>query len=179
VDFRKDISLDDFVLVSFLNLTSEEKKMVRIWRNHDKVRKWMYQDHEISSEEHAKFIERLKGDDKNFYWILKSNQGEYVGTISLNRVDFRNNNAYLGLYSNPYYDRPGAGVLLIAALKKLAFDLASLHTLKLEVLETNHLAINFYKKSGFSEEGRLKEFAFKDNRRHHVIVMGLTRTERV
>jgi sialic acid synthase SpsE len=42
-----------------------------------------------------------------------------------------------------------------------------------EVIETNERAISFYKKTGFSEEGRLKEFVFKDGRWLDVIVMGI------
>lgn len=135
------------------------------------VRKEMYQDHIISIEEHSKFIEKLKCDDKNYYWILKNKNGEYMGTISLNRVDFRNKNAYFGIYSNP--SMKGVGCLLIECLKKLAFNIVNLHTLKLEVIDSNEQAINFYKKSGFIEEGQLKEFVFKDGRWHDVIVMGI------
>ncbi|MDW8463861.1 MAG: formyltransferase family protein [Geminocystis sp.] len=57
---RKNIRLGDVLLKNFINLTQEEKEMVRRWRNHPEVRKWMYTDHEISRGEHEEFIERLK-----------------------------------------------------------------------------------------------------------------------
>lgn len=62
-------------------------------------------------------------------------------------------------------------------LQGLAFDTAHLHTLKAEVIETNKRAINFYKKSGFSEEGRLKEFVFKDGKWQDVIVIGIIKRD--
>jgi len=46
---------------------------------------------------------------------------------------------------------------------------------KAEIIETNERAINFYKKSGFVKEGRLKEFVFKDGKWLDVIVMGIIR----
>lgn len=170
-NLKKNMDFGDVILKNFINLTENEMIMILEWRNHVSVRKEMYQDHIISIEEHSKFIEKLKYDNKNYYWILKSKNGECMGTISLNRVDFRNKNAYFGIYSNPFMK--GAGSLLIECLKKLAFDIANLHTLKLEVIDSNERAINFYKKSGFIEEGRLKEFVFKDDKWYDVIVMGI------
>ncbi|MGB9874387.1 MAG: GNAT family N-acetyltransferase [Hydrogenobacter sp.] len=42
------------------------------------------------------------------------------------------------------------------------------------MIETNERAINFYKRMGFREEGRLREFVFKEGRWLDVIVMGMT-----
>jgi len=59
----------------------------------------------------------------------------------INKVDFKNSNAYIGIYTNPYLS--GMGRMLIECLKKLAFDEGKLHTLKLEVIEDNERAVNF------------------------------------
>lgn len=148
-------------------------KMVRSWRNNESIRNWMYSNRIISPEEHSKFIDGLQKDNKNFYWIVRDKKGEYIGVIYLNRVDFANKNAYLGIYTNPDRKSAGAGHLLIESMKKLAFDIVDLHSLKLEVIESNDRAINFYRRSGFGEEGRLKEFILKDDTWHDIIVMGI------
>lgn len=173
MNLNKNIDLENASLISFINLNDEEAEMVRQWRNHDEIKKWMYQDHIISPEEHARFINGLKEDGRNFYWLAKNKQREAIGVISLNRVDFKNGNAYLGIYSNPYRKYPNAGRLLIQCLKTIAFDIAKIHTLKLEFIETNQRIINFYRRMGFNDEGRLKEFVFKEGKRHDVIVMGI------
>jgi len=170
IDLKKNIRLNGFELINFINITDDEKEIIRNWRNHENVRKMMYSDHVITIEEHSKFIAGLRNDLKNFYWMVRRNR-ENIGTISLNRVDFKNSNAYIGIYTNPYLS--GMGRLLNECLKKLAFDEGKLHTLKLEVIEDNEKAINFYKKEGFKEEGRLKEFVFKTNKWLDVIVMGI------
>ncbi|MDW8097566.1 MAG: GNAT family N-acetyltransferase, partial [Aquificaceae bacterium] len=59
----------------------------------------------------------------------------------------------------------------------LAFEVAKLHTLKLEVIEDNERAISFYKRMGFVEEGRLREFVFKEGRWKDVIVMGMVKID--
>jgi len=117
------------------------------------------------------FIEDLKKDKGNFYWLAKYENNKYLGVISISRVDFINRHAYLGIYSNP--ELKGVGRLLIQALKELVFKIAKLRTLKLEVIETNEQAIKFYRKHGFKKEGHLKEFVYKEGRWLDVLVMGI------
>ena len=176
INLKRDFDIDDLILKSFLNLSGEEKKMVRSWRNHENIRKWMYSGSIISLEDHAKFLNQLKEDDKNFYWIVVNKDCAYIGTIYLNRMDFNNRHTYMGIYSNPYSGLKNKGTLLFQSIRKLAFKFAKLHTLKLEVMDNNQKAIKFYKKSGFNEEGRLKEFVYKNGLWHDVIVMGITNT---
>lgn len=172
MDSSKNILLSEVTFINFPNLNSEEKEMVRVWRNNESVREWMYQDHIITEEEHNNFITKLKNDNKNIYWLLKNISGEYIGVVSLNKIDFRNKNAYLGIYSNPE-SKLHTGKLIFSSLKELISNVIPLHTLKIEVIENNERAIKFYKKSGFNEEGRLKEFIFKNGTWYDVIVMGI------
>lgn len=172
ISLKSDFELEKFKIINFVNLNPEEIEMIRNWRNNENIRKMMLSDHIISPEEHSNFIDNLREDNKNFYWVVKTGE-ESIGTISLNKVDFKNKNAYLGIYANPDHKLPGAGNILIENLKKLAFSKANLHTLKLEVIDKNERAINFYKKSGFLDEGRLKEFIFKDDRWYDLIIMGV------
>ena len=173
IDPRDNYDMNDVEIINFLNLSSEEREIVLDWRNHENIRKWMYSDNIISLDEHINFIDQLVRDTNNFYWVVKNKDGLYLGTIYLNRTDFKNKHAYIGIYVNPYNEIKNKGYLLIQSIKSLAFEIAGLHTLKLEVINNNRKAINFYKKSGFKEEGRLKEFVFKDEQWHDVIVMGI------
>jgi UDP-4-amino-4,6-dideoxy-N-acetyl-beta-L-altrosamine N-acetyltransferase len=154
IDLRRNFEFEDIMLINFANLTDEEKEMVRKWRNNERIRKWMYSKHIISTEEHTSFIERLKDDLSNFYWLSKVGPGKYIGVIYLNRLDLINKHAYLGIYKNPDCKISGAGLLLMGCLKSLAFDVANLQTLKLEVMSDNYHAIRFYKQTGFQEEGK-------------------------
>lgn len=170
-NLKKNIDIGDVTLKNFINFTAEEREMILTWRCHKNVRRWMYSDHIISPGEHSKFMDGLKEDKKNLYWLVEHKKKGCLGVVSLNRVDFNNKNAYLGIYNNP--ELSGVGSLIMKYLQKLTFDIARLHTLKAEVIETNERAIDFYKKSGFSEEGRLKELVFKDGRWQDVIIMGI------
>ena len=167
---KKDFFFGNIVLKNFINLDDEEKEITRTLRNNELVREWCYHEHIISTGEHIPFIENLKKDNSNFYWLVKRND-EFIGVISLNRVDFENKNSYLGIYSN--FKIRKVGDLLIDCLKKVTFEVANLHTLKLEVIEDNKKALNLYKKAGFKKEGELKDFVFKNGRYKKVILMGI------
>ncbi|MEN3034214.1 MAG: UDP-4-amino-4,6-dideoxy-N-acetyl-beta-L-altrosamine N-acetyltransferase [Aquificaceae bacterium] len=167
---KSDLPLKNVFLKNFLNLGDVEISMVRLWRNSENVRRWSYSDHEITPLEHLEFLNALKSDRKNFYYLVYESQSP-LGVISLNRLDLRHKNSFCGLYKNP--EKLSVGKRLLEALLELAFDVLSLHTLKLEVIEGNVRAIELYKSFGFKEEGRLKEFVFKDGRWLDVILMGI------
>jgi UDP-4-amino-4,6-dideoxy-N-acetyl-beta-L-altrosamine N-acetyltransferase len=173
IDLRQDFTIDKLKVKNFVTLSSDDIEYVRSFRNHDEIRKWMYSDDIISLQDHINFINSLKENNRNYYWLVKMEE-KYIGVVSLNRIDFKHRNAYLGIYANPFLASGGKGELLIKCIKKLAFDFANLHTLKIEVMDTNEKAMNFYKKVGFSEEGRLKEFVYKDGKWHDMIIMGIT-----
>lgn len=172
-DLKKDFDFGDKRLVNFVNVDRERALAVLTWRNHPDVRKWMFSDSEIGRDPHLAFLEGLKTDNKNFYWCMDGADGQGLGVISLNRVDFNNRNCYFGIYANPFLTVKGAGFFLMHAVKHLAFEAAGLHTLKLEVFAENEVAVKFNKFCGFREEGVLKEYVFRGGTYKDVIVMGL------
>jgi len=168
---------NEYKIINFTALSREEKLEILKWRNHDDIRKWMFNDNIIEENSHLNFIENLKCDRKNYYWRLSDERNCGPGVISINKIDTINKNAYLGIYKNPYITGGQAGTSLINALFYIAFKKLELHTLKLEVTFDNRRAINFYLKKGFREEGRLREFLQRNGRRADVIVMGIISTE--
>lgn len=179
-NLHNDFEIDGLKLINFINLNAHEAVEVRRMRNHPEVRKWMYDDAIISKSEHACFIRGLKkGTHGDYYWLAKDGQGNKFGVIYFKKLNRLHKNAYLGIYVNMYRKIPGAGTKLIAALKKITFGVAKLHTLKLEVLANNFEAVAFYKRSGFVNEGKLKEFVFKDGHWVDVVIMGINEERRV
>jgi len=178
MDLRKDFQTGELSLINFVNLKETEKELVRRWRNHPDVKRWMYSSETISSEEHHRFIEGLSRTDRSFYWLVKKG-GEPIGVIYLTKTDFKNRNAYLGIYADPRSKGSGYGRNLVASLKELVFGVADFHTLKLEVFEDNERAIRFYQKAGFQEEGRLKEVVLKNGRWKDVVILGIIQRETV
>jgi UDP-4-amino-4,6-dideoxy-N-acetyl-beta-L-altrosamine N-acetyltransferase len=171
-DFRQDFEIDEAHLINFLHLDVEQKEIVRNWRNHDKIRKWMYTDHIISKQEHNTFFESLKSNNQSFFWFIKL-WDMYIGVIYFPYTDFRNKNTYFGIYANPDCKVPGIGIKLDTLAIKLAFGHAGFHSLHLEVIEDNHSVIDLHERMGFVKEGKLRGFVQKDGIWKDVVVMGM------
>lgn len=141
---RKDFEIDGVKLINFVNLSEDEKRMVLKWRNSRRVRKWMFNSEPISESEHFSFIERLKMDNRNFYWVAEID-GTPTGVVYFQKVDVINKSSYLGIYSV----RKGNGKLMLGNLMRLWFDVLKMCFLKCEVLEGNERAFRLYKDLGF------------------------------
>ena len=76
-NLKENIKIGDKILKNFVNLNDKEKEIVRSWRNTDAVRIWSLTDHIISIDEHYNFIEKLKEDNQNFYWLVKNKERMY------------------------------------------------------------------------------------------------------
>ena len=173
----RNLFINEFCLTNFVNLDRDEKELIRRWRNSEKIRQWSYSDHVISQEEHSAFIEKLSEDTNNYYWLVQDSDAnnKNIGVISLNKIDYENKNAFLGIYTNPGIKSPGMGNLLMACLKELAFNILNINYLKLEVIEGNVKAIDFYRQSGFKEISKSIGHASKNGKSHNIIIMEIER----
>jgi len=161
--------IDGLVLVPFQDLPLEDIEKVRTWRNNNLIRAWMYNNNEITREEHEKFVRSLENNASKKYYLVKD--VDDIGVIYFTEI--KNKNAYFGIYVNPDVTAKGRGTLLTRTALKLAFDSMHLHTLKLEVFDNNKPAIGLYTKMGFKEEGRLREMVHRGGTWKDIIIMGV------
>jgi hypothetical protein len=82
-------------LLNFTVLDKQKLMTLLEWRNDRRVRLNMKNTKIISSEEHLSFIERLKCDKSNQYYLVLLNEN-MIGVIYLN--DINNGYASCGLY---------------------------------------------------------------------------------
>ena len=67
-------------LLNFTELSYELTLMVLSWRNHEKVRKCMLNQDEISLNNHLAFIEYLKTTKEKLYFLVQQNDN-FIGVI--------------------------------------------------------------------------------------------------
>lgn len=170
----KTLEFDDVLCCNFSIISDLEKEMIRNWRNSNNIRKWMFTNHIISEEEHYNFMEKIINTRNDFYWLVKNKNDDYLGVISLNKIDHENKHAYVGAYANPKSKTIGIGLIFDKVITKVAFDIIKLHTLKLEIIEDNKEVIFMHRKMGFKMEGKLTEYVYRDNKWKDVIIMGIT-----
>jgi len=144
--------IDDCLLKNFLTLSEDEKLMVLKWRNHNNIRLWMHNTNIISITDHLEFINKLKNDDKNKYFLAVKNKN-YIGVIYFNNINYEQKECEFGLYVNPYKKLVGIGKILNDICIKYVFNILKLKKIKLEVLNNNKRAIKLYQKYNFMETG--------------------------
>jgi UDP-4-amino-4,6-dideoxy-N-acetyl-beta-L-altrosamine N-acetyltransferase len=149
---------------------------VRGLRNADGVRRYMYSDHLISLEEHAAWIEGLRGNPRErvmacFY------RDELVGVVALRAIRWSDRAADWAFYLSEATQGRGIGGVVEFKLLDLAFGELALEKLNCEVLASNPKVIEMHGKFGFRPEGVRRANVVKDGQRVDVHLLGMTRDE--
>ena len=76
---------------NILNSTLEEQKEIRIWRNKEDIRKYMFNNEIISEEEHLKWLESLKrAINKEVFYVIYNNVKIGIASIDKYQKRFMN-----------------------------------------------------------------------------------------
>lgn len=130
-------------LLNFTELSEEEHLLILSFRNQDEIRKWMYNSHEISLDEHLNFIDLLKQSSDKLYFLLRDEKSKNLGVIYFS--DITTDSSEFGLYSM----QRGVGATLMQQIITYAKETLKITTLKCEVFKENRRAIKLYKSFGF------------------------------
>lgn len=147
---------------------------VLIWRNHIDVRRFMYTQHEISSEEHRQWFVGASRDQCKRLLVFEL-CGVPCGFVQFKR-DALSMNADWGFYLAPAA-APGTGRLLGRAALSDAFGYWGLHKVCGEAMASNMRSIRFHLSLGFHQEGVRREQFYDGNSYHDVHCFGLLASE--
>lgn len=101
-----------------------------------------------------------------------------IGLIELDGIEWTHGEGWLGigLGARDCWGQ-GYGTDAVKLILRYGFTELNLHRISLTVFAYNSRAIRLYRRLGFVEEGRAREFLQRDGRRWDMIFMGLLRTE--
>lgn len=157
-----------------IDVSEKHKKLILNWRNSEHVRLNMFVERVITEEEHNTWFENMKKGNKIIAKLLLL-KGKPIGFVNFTDIDHKNNKCYWGFYIGDKEAPKGSGTIMAFLALNYIFEEFSLRKLCAEVLEFNKISINYHKKLGFVEEGRLKKHIFKNNQYIDVIIMALFR----
>lgn len=170
--WRSEVS--EFTQAGIRPMREGDLGQVLAWRNHPEVRRYMYTQHEISLEEHARWFARVSQDPQRNLLVFEINTTP-VGFINIHQISI-GGIAEWGFYAAP--DAPkGTGRALGQAALKYAFEAAALHKLCAQALAFNERSIRFHLNLGFQREGVLRQQHFDGQQYHDVFCFGLLASE--
>jgi RimJ/RimL family protein N-acetyltransferase len=129
----------------------------------------------VSPASAKKTLEELKGCRLA---IILLDGDVFIGHISLHDIDHLNRNAFLGIFIGEEQHRSrGYGAEAIRLILDYGFKTLNLNNIMLSVHADNYTAIACYKKAGFRESGRRREWVFKDGKYVDKIYMDILARE--
>lgn len=143
-----------------------EKELLLKWRNKDHIRLNMYNSDIINKKEHYEWLSKIINDNTKRYFINYDIFNKIpIGLSYIFNINYYLNNCEWGFYiGEENYLGKGHAIEMEYLILNHVFEKLSLHRLSCAVLDFNEKVISFHKRFGFIEEGRFREYLFRDGR---------------
>ncbi len=151
-------------------MSTDDLELVRQWRNHPTVRRFMYTRHEIPTDEHRRWFSRCQ-EQPGQHLLIFERGGLPLGVINFSPTRF-DGVLNWGFYASPDAPR-GTGRALGQAAMEHAFQKLGQHKVCGEAIASNERSIRLHESLGFIQEGLLREHYFDGTRHHSVLCFGL------
>jgi len=167
-------------LVQLRAYDEKDTKQAQLYMNDPEV-KWLLQNNvpfPFTMADEKKFIDGQSAFKDDYTFAIDTLDGEYIGGCGLNKVDWKNRVATVGIVigKKDYWGK-GYGTDAMKLLISFIFDEMNMNKVQLHVYSYNERAIKSYKKSGFIEEGRLRQAQYNRGQYHDEVIMGLLRDD--
>ena len=141
--------MNELCFVDILDVNRDLKFKVRSWRNDDDIRTYMLTQHIISQEEHLRWLNSLKGNERQKFWVVFC--GEIpIGAVYLQNINQNERVSEWGFYiGEKDYRGKGLGKRILYKLLLEYFESMKFETLITIVLSRNIRALKIYEKFYF------------------------------
>lgn len=156
-------------------MDSSDLELIRAWRNHDSIRKFMFSQGEILPESHREWF-NLNNNHPIHQLLMYEEGGQPVGFTQLKG---RGESTFIyewGFYTSPDAVR-GTGTRMLKTVIHSAFERFNAYKIYGEVLGFNHPSIHLHKRLGFKEEGVLRQHFLLNQKYQDVYCFGLLQDE--
>jgi RimJ/RimL family protein N-acetyltransferase len=92
-------------------------------------------------------------------WTLIDDQETVIGFSQLDRIDWLSSHAWFGIWVGSPYQKQGHAANATRELVRVSHEIFRLRQLRLEVLDSNLVAIRLYERCGFRVEARFHQVA--------------------
>ncbi|NWF37925.1 UDP-4-amino-4,6-dideoxy-N-acetyl-beta-L-altrosamine N-acetyltransferase [Mariprofundus sp. NF] len=147
-----------------------DKDRILQWRNSERVRCNMYNDHVISQQEHEIWFEHVE-KDASVCNLIFSHEGEAIGFASFTGISTVNGRCYWAFYLGEGDAPRGAGSVMEFFALDYAFTTLEIRKLCCEVFAFNGSVIKLHEKFGFIQEGRFLKHYLKNGKYEDIVCL--------
>jgi len=149
------------------------------WFNDRQTTEFLARVYPYSRSEAEKYWQKSQQTNSEIlYSILTQEDKQHIGSISLQRIDWRSRNAELGvLIGEKEYWSKGYGQDAVRTLCRFAFDEMGLKRIYLFLHSANEGGFRAYQKVGFKKEGVARQQLYREGSFQDLILMGLLSDE--
>ena len=160
----------------------DDYKTIHAWRRDEEVYQLTIGNRFfVSSEKDRRWVlDRIMSNDVELYLAicLVADDG-LIGYLSLADIDHRNGRAeWSGIVIGEKKHRGhGYATEAVYLLLQFAFEELGLHRVSGSWLAENKVSLFLGKATGFRQEGLLRDYVYKNGKRHDVVIMSMLRPE--
>jgi UDP-4-amino-4,6-dideoxy-N-acetyl-beta-L-altrosamine N-acetyltransferase len=159
--------------VTLRPVAAADSERLFTWRNSPAVSAYMYTDHPISPDEHARWFAQAVAASDRAYWIIEDD-GAPVGLANLAGIDQGRRRCEWAFYLGEAGTRGrGVGAAVELVVLEHVFNDLGLHKLWCEVLLDNKGVWRMHESFGFQREALLRDHVWKAGRFQDVVGLGL------
>jgi len=130
-------------------IASDAAGMLEWMHDEDTTRYLRLNGKDATMEDALRFINNAKDESVNLHRAISDENGNYLGTVSLKKIDIDKKEAEYAISLHPRARGTGAAFAATEKIIDTAFEDLELERVYLNVLEENKRAVKFYNKFGF------------------------------
>jgi UDP-4-amino-4,6-dideoxy-N-acetyl-beta-L-altrosamine N-acetyltransferase len=163
--------------VAMRPLAAADRDRLLAWRNQPEVAEWMYSDHAISADEHARWFAAAMADLRRRYWVIETD-GTPVGLANLyDLAPEHGRTAWAYYLADPSTRGQGIGAYVEYWVIEQVFDVLGLEKLWCEVLIGNEPVWRLHEGFGFQREALFRGHVKKHGVATDVVGLGLLKSD--
>ncbi|RKQ34674.1 GNAT family N-acetyltransferase [Oceanobacillus halophilus] len=109
--------------------------------------------------------------------IVLKETGDFIGTVGLNNLNFRNKRADIGFELHPAHWRKGITIEAVQEVFRYSFNNLNIYRMGAITFPQNEASIQLLMRLGFKKEGVLRGYLYQNNQSHDAFIFSLLQNE--
>ena len=153
------------------------------WFNDLEVTQYLNMSLPMTEMAEEKFIEELGASrsQNTVMFVIEAIEGDSskpIGNTGLSNINARDHNATFGIaIGDKDYWSKGCGTEAARLIVNYGFEVLNLHRINSGAIAFNERSLRMHRSVGFKEEGRQREYIFKNGKLQDHVVFGMLREE--